>query len=399
MKKTIILMIFLITGLFLSQYIPILLGELSGTTKFARQYLTMSLLAFIMIEVGREFTIDLKNKKQYGVDYLVAATAATFPWIFVSLYFFLFLMPEISASGKPAWMEALLAGRFAAPTSAGVLFSMLTAAGLANTWAFNKTRILAIFDDLDTVLLMVPLQILMVGFVWQLGGILLIIFLILFFGIKYYRKVNVPMSWKWILLYAFIITGISEILYYFSTDPITHVGLHIEILLPAFIFGCMMKPHTSTETINLPIEEEKAEEHIAAFIISCVFLFLVGFSMPAMFSTDPQAISAMPLSMIVFHVLVVTVISNIGKMVVCVCYKKEASFKERLAVSISMFPRGEVGAGVLAVSLSYNMSGPFITVAFMSLALNLLLTGPFIFITKSLLTSNSRNNPTQMTSH
>jgi hypothetical protein len=33
---------------------------------------------------------------------------------------------------------------------------------------FRKARILAIFDDLDTILLMVPLTILLVGFRWQL---------------------------------------------------------------------------------------------------------------------------------------------------------------------------------------------------------------------------------------
>ena len=63
----------------------------------------------------------------------------------------------------------MLAGRFAAPTSAGVLFSMLAAAGLGATWLFRKARILAIFDDLDTVLLMIPLKMLMVGLAWQLG--------------------------------------------------------------------------------------------------------------------------------------------------------------------------------------------------------------------------------------
>ncbi len=97
----------------------------------------MSLLAFIMIEVGREFEVDLKNKRQYAVDYGVAATAAAFPWIFVTIYFLLFLAPE-SPGTHPAWIGALLVGRFAAPTSAGVLFSMLAASGLAGTWAYRK---------------------------------------------------------------------------------------------------------------------------------------------------------------------------------------------------------------------------------------------------------------------
>ena len=50
-----------------------------------------------------------------------------------------------------------------------------------------------------------------------------------------------------------------------------------------------------------------------------------------------------------------------------------------------MWPRGEVGAGVLVLSLSYGIGGPIVTVAMLSLALNLALTGLFIFIIKKLI--------------
>jgi len=43
---------------------------------------------------------------------------------------------------------------------------MLAAAGLSATWMFRKARILAIFDDLDTVLLMIPLKMMMLGVRW-----------------------------------------------------------------------------------------------------------------------------------------------------------------------------------------------------------------------------------------
>jgi hypothetical protein len=49
------------------------------------------------------------------------------------------------------------------------------AAGLGATWLFRKARILAIFEDLDTVLLMIPLKILMVGLAWQMGLIVVVI--------------------------------------------------------------------------------------------------------------------------------------------------------------------------------------------------------------------------------
>jgi hypothetical protein len=53
---------------------------------------TMTLLSFIMIGVGCEFDIDKSNLRQYGQDYLVAMTAAGFPWIFVGAWF-VFLLP------------------------------------------------------------------------------------------------------------------------------------------------------------------------------------------------------------------------------------------------------------------------------------------------------------------
>ena len=49
-----------------------------------------------------------------------------------------------------------------------------------------------------------------------------------------------------------------------------------------------------------------------------------------------------------------------------------------------MWPRGEVGAGVLVISLSYGIGGPVLTVAMLSLSLNLVLTGAFIVLVKRL---------------
>ena len=84
------------------------------------------------------------------------------------------------------------------------------------------------------------------------------------------------------------------------------------------------------------------------------------------------------------HVLAVTVLSNLGKMFPALCYRREAHWRERLALAVGMWPRGEVGAGVLVISLSYGIGGPIVTVAMLSLALNLLLTGVFILIVKRL---------------
>lgn len=125
--------------------------------------LTMIFLAYIMIQVGMEFEIDKNDLRKYGVDYLVAMAAAAVPWLTAAAYFWWFFHIGIA--------ESLLVGRFAAPTSAGILFTMLAAAGLAATWTYKKARVLAIFDDLDTVLLMIPLKMMLLGFTLKLLGL------------------------------------------------------------------------------------------------------------------------------------------------------------------------------------------------------------------------------------
>ena len=95
--------------------------------------------------------------------------------------------------------------------------------------------------------------------------------------------------------------------------------------------------------------------------------------------------------MIVVHVLFITLLANLGKMFPLFVYKKESTWRERLAICIGMWPRGEVGAGVLIISLSYGIGGLMVTVAMLSLALNLLLTGVFIVFVKKLLSNKVAN--------
>ena len=90
-----------------------------------------------------EFEIDKARPRQYAWDYVVAGTAAAFPWIFCALYFVFVMAPAEMWRSADLWKEALLEARFASPTSAGVLFSILAAAGLSGTWVFKKARVLA----------------------------------------------------------------------------------------------------------------------------------------------------------------------------------------------------------------------------------------------------------------
>ena len=90
------------------------------------------------------------------------ATAAV-PWLLIALYYVFVLLPPGYWGDAGAWKENLLLSRFAAPTSAGILFTMLAALNLKQSWMYRKIQVLAIFDDLDTILLMIPLQIMMIG--------------------------------------------------------------------------------------------------------------------------------------------------------------------------------------------------------------------------------------------
>ncbi|AJR05954.1 sodium:proton antiporter [Photobacterium gaetbulicola] len=376
MKKVILYSILLLVGLFLSQLLPLYIEGYSAWQPVL-MVVTMSALAYIMINVGREFEIDKNNLKQYSWDYVVAMTTATFPWIAVVLYFIFVLMPSELWFNADAWKETLVIGRFAAPTSAGVLFAMLAAAGLGATWMFKKARVLAIFDDLDTVLLMIPLTILVVGWRPALGMTLLLMLVLLVIGYKYLHKWNIPSSAGSIVGYSVLIAGLCE-LFYISTD------IHFEVLLPAFVLGCMMKS-----------QHESAEDAKVSTAVACLFMVLVGLSLPQIFgavtpvenTSVTTAMPAMEMSEIVFHVIMISIVSNIGKMFPLFCYRNEATVKERLALSIGMWPRGEVGAGVLMISIGYGFGGPIVTISMLSLALNLVLTGFFIMMVRSLILS------------
>jgi Kef-type K+ transport system membrane component KefB len=118
-----------------------------------------------------------------------------------------------------------------------------------------------------------------------------------------------------------------------------------------------------------------------ATLVSGAFMVFVGLSMPAI---DAGA-DGMSWGTLAWHTLVVTLLANLGKMFPLLCYRAEAEWRERLALCVGMWPRGEVGAGVLVVSLAYGIGGPMVTVATFSLALNLVLTGVFIVVVKALL--------------
>ena len=385
MKKVLSFSAMLMLGLVLSQLLPGALGTSFEPTREAIEILLGICLAFIMINVGREFEVDKSNIKVYAKDYLVAMLAAALPWILIACYYIFVLMPTDWYANGTVWKETLLLSRFAAPTSAGILFTMMAAIGLQRSWIYKKIQVLAIFDDLDTILLMIPLQIAMIGMQWQMGVILATVIILLWIGWKKMSTYSLRCDWKSLLLYATITYGATYLIYKLTHHFFGEEGsVHIEVLLPAFVLGMVMK-HTHSSS--------KADDY-ASSAISLLFMLLVGMSMPLInLDSTPQESASMIASLpmpswgtIALHVVLVTLLSNLGKLAPMLFYR-DRSLKERLALSIGMFTRGEVGAGVIFIALGYHIGGPILLVSVLTLVLNLILTGGFVAIVKRLVLS------------
>lgn len=389
MKKVYLFSFLLIFGLFISQTLSFFSLDKIKSAEMLITSITLVCLAFIMIHVGLEFSIDKSRLKSYGWDYFVAFTAATFPWIFCTVYFIFFFHHDPKVSRYDLWIEALLLARFAAPTSAGILFAMLAAADLEDTWVYKKARILAIFDDLDTIILLIPIKMLIVGFKWESILLLLIIGGLIYLAWKRLHSYILPINWYLVLIYSLIITIICESIYVITYYLEDVTPLHIEILLPAFVVGCILA--YPKEGIHAFFN--RRSERLAKYVIAAIFMFFVGMSMPAIEGILNSDTSGISVKQVIFHVAAITVLSNVGKMFPLFCYRKEASLRERLALSIGMCPRGEVGAGVIIVSLGIitHIDKSLIIIAMLSLIVNLILTGPFIIIIKKLL-SNNKND-------
>ena len=385
MRKVLSFSAFLIIGLLLSQYLPLLAGEGYATVKIVSNILLYICLSFIMINVGREFEVDKTRWRSYAGDYFIAMATAAMPWFLIAIYYVFVLLPPEFWNSWEAWKENLLLSRFAAPTSAGILFTMLAAIGLKSSWIYKKIQVLAIFDDLDTILLMIPLQIMMIGLRWQLIVVVFIVFVLLSLGWKQLGRYNWRQDWKAIMGYSVLVFVATQAVYYFSKQLYGEEGsIHIEVLLPAFVLGMIMKH----KEIDTPVE------HKVSTGVSFLFMFLVGMRMPHFIGVNFAETHAgthsvtgsqemMSWGMIALHVLIVSLLSNIGKLFPVFFYR-DRKFSERLALSIGMFTRGEVGAGVIFIALGYNLGGPALVISVLTIVLNLILTGIFVLWVKKL---------------
>ena len=211
MRKVLSFSLFLMLGLVISQLLPGALGAGYASFKTCSDTLLYVCLGFIMINVGREFEIDKSRWRSYTADYFIAMATAALPWILIVLYYIFVLLPPPLWGSAAAWKENLLLSRFAAPTSAGILFTMLAALSLKQSWIYKKIQVLAIFDDLDTILLMIPLQILMIGLRWQMFAIIAIVVVLLAAGWRWQARWNVRQDWKTILGLAVVAVSYTHL--------------------------------------------------------------------------------------------------------------------------------------------------------------------------------------------
>ncbi len=90
---------------------------------------------------------------------------------------------------------------------------MLAALSLKQSWIYKKIQVLAIFDDLDTILLMIPLQILMIGLRWQMFAIIAIVVVLLAAGWRWQARWNVRQDWKTILGLAVVVCALTQLVH------------------------------------------------------------------------------------------------------------------------------------------------------------------------------------------
>lgn len=108
MRKVLSFSGFLMLGLVVSQFLPMMAGDGYGAVKSISNVLLYVCLSFIMINVGREFVLDKTRWKSYAQDYFIAMATAALPWFMIAIYYVFVLLP-------PDFLEQLgsLEGEFA----------------------------------------------------------------------------------------------------------------------------------------------------------------------------------------------------------------------------------------------------------------------------------------------
>merc|ERR1712137_1501671 len=221
-------------------------------------------LSYIIVHVGLDFEIVKSRLKTYALDFFVATYAAVVPLIMIFTYLRYVVGNQYFA--KKGWgvpeqigvSECLLLSVFAGPTSAGMLISMLEAANLKHTWVFKKASMLAILDDIDSLVFIAFMRILAIPGsqidLRHFGPVIVTVGLltIAWFNI---HKFVIPHSWPWVLMYAFILgTGFWIIEGITREFPHCNFIFVVAVLIPSFTLGCV--------TYDPKMETSQSYKHI-----------------------------------------------------------------------------------------------------------------------------------------
>ena len=101
MKKVFLFSLFLVLGLVLSQCLPVWLGEAFLTAEKVAKTLMFVCLAFIMINVGREFELDKTKWRSYAADYFIAMALLPCPGLWSLFIICSYCLPICSGIGMP----------------------------------------------------------------------------------------------------------------------------------------------------------------------------------------------------------------------------------------------------------------------------------------------------------
>jgi len=154
--------------------------------------------------------------------------------------------------------------------------------------------------------------------------------------------------WSWVLLYASIIGAGSWCL---EGTSLQFVGapevkwFHVAVLFPSFAFGCMISTLEASRcfaNIDFELTEELIErqermEAVGPYVdtlVGVVYMFSVGLNMPQ--TNTPLGSTSS--GMYILHVVVVSILMVLGKLVVYFFYTEHDS-KQRLGLALLMVPR------------------------------------------------------------
>ena len=112
MKKIVLFSLFLILGLICSQTLPNIIDDTAFThAKSLFDIMLYICLAFIMINVGREFELDKSHWRSYTSDYFIAMATAAAPWLLICFYYMVLLPSEYFTdwdSCSQCWRQPVL---------------------------------------------------------------------------------------------------------------------------------------------------------------------------------------------------------------------------------------------------------------------------------------------------